>query len=359
MKNWTKWYKQTLDNSREKNKKEILDKDGLTEREKATLELLMKQYGITEKALEKTQKNLQENRENNFERTRENEVERTLEKSKVRENVNRNGLNRDGAENAMREEIDEKRNRRKEKLEREGESEGDKLTKALKSKINEIEEETAKKVQALDEKYEKTGEEKYKYVKNRIDYLLNYNDTGSGDIFYDIKENLLSLIEDNKEHLSQKKYDELIEYVNSKTFIDNGSYSKTITLYVNDKKLTMTSREFDFSTKITYKSKNFIGMVYGELISVNYDGDDYKVKVGGIAPTEDVNVVKAIAKRKKVNVEIGTCITYNNKIYTYSGDGVWRFIVERGGSNFNDGLGALMKKYENDLYNSDEKDEEE
>lgn len=359
MKNWTKWYKQTLDKAREKNKAENEKIEGMTEREQATWNMLMKQYGLTEDAIAKTQSELKKAQTKNFEKTRANEVSRTLDKSKVRESVNRDGINNVDAENMQKQIIDQKYDKTKDNLKTQKQKNEDELTSNLRSRINDIEEYTANQVKSIDKKYDKLSEEKYDYLKKRIDYLLNYNDTGTGDIFYDIKDNLLSLIEQNKENLSEKRYNELKSYVNSKIFINSGSDTKNVTFYVNDKELVMTSREFEWSTKITFSTTNFVGMVYGELIKVQYEGDSYKVKVGTMAQTEDVNVVKAIAKRKKISIEVGTCITYNKKIYMYSGDGVWRTLMERGGLNYNDGLAGLIERYEEDIYKDAHKGEEE
>lgn len=360
MKNWTKWYKQTLDKAREKNKEENAKIEGMSEREKATWELLMKQYGLTEEAISDTQDELKKSQLKNQEKLRTNELGRILEKSKVRESVNTTGKNNYNAEETEKKNIDKKFDETKDKIQNDANSTEDELTKKLRTTINDIEENSKNKIKSIDERYDKTSSEKYKTIKNRIDYLLNYNDTGSGDIYFNIKDTLLDIIDSNKESLTEEKYNELKNYVNSKIYIDNDSMTNNVTLYVNDKQLTLSVREFEWSTKITYNNtNNFIGMVYGELINVNYNGKSYKVKVQNIASTDDVEVVKAIAKRKKLDLTIGTCISYNGKIYIYSGDKIWRYIGERGGANYNDGYAALLKQYNNDIYNDAYKKEEE
>lgn len=350
MKNWTKWYKKTLENAREDNKSKYKASDELSDREKATWELLMKQYGLTEKAVADTQKELREiNNETNA-RIRENEVKKTLAKSKVNEKVAIEGKNNFNAVESEKQEINRSYKDNKERLKSANIQREDNEKEKLNEQINEIEDNIKTRVKQIDDEHDKIADDVYTTTKNRIDYLLKKNDTGKGDIFFDIKDELLSIINSKKDDLTEERYKELNTYVNSKIFIDKDSLKENVTIPVNGEELIMTAREFEWSTKVEFKPISDIGLVYGELINVIYDNTPYKVKIGLVLPNEEANIANAIVKVKGMKLKVGTCIAYNGKLYTYAGEDVWRRIIERGSVNSKDGLHALMTQFNDDIF---------
>lgn len=350
MKNWTKWYKKSLEKAKEKNKETNSICNGLSDREKATQELLLKQYGNIENAVKKAQTSTSMVNNETRKKLRENEIEKALAQSKVSENIAREGNNRVNAKISEREELEKSYQREQNRIRENKVSKEDTINNNLKIALNKYEEETREAIRKVDNTYDAKEADNYRVLKGRIDYLLKANDTGSGDVFFDIKDSLLKIIKESKNEISEEKFKELNDYVNSKLYIDKNNLSANVVIYANDEKVYFTAREFEWADKLQFDMYGRYCLIYGDLVNIQYNGKYYKARVGAVATQEDANIAAAIAKRKNIDVKYGTSITFNGKMLTYADNNVWRYVNDRIEANKTNGYNVLMQVFREDMY---------
>lgn len=346
--NWTKWYSQKTNKVNEDNKQTNDFFSKLTKRERETAELLLKQYGNNEKNLAKAKANLDDYDEQSKTSLINNQIQKTIAEKSVKENNLSKGDNRLDGEKIEKEKIEKTTENEDFDVRRETAQKQDQVIEEVNRDISNSEAETQEKIRKVNQKYDNNEKIAFDSIKNEIETILRNNKSSNGESYYNVKGVLLQQIEDCKGELNEKDYKELVEYVESKDYIDRSDL-ESVVFFVNDKKVYMSKNNFDASDSVSFESHGRIGLIYGELLSLKYNGKTYKVRTGELATDNEKNVVRAICSRKKITPKVGVCIMYNGRLYTYAGDEEWRITQERYKPNAQDGLLALSNDYKDDL----------
>lgn len=354
--NWTKWYTQKSNKIDNDNKQTSDLFSKMTKREKETAELLLKQYGNNEKYIAKAKTTLHDiDEQNKIEQTK-NQTKKAVAENLVKENNLSKGDNRLNGEQIEKEKIEKSTADENFALQRATRQQEDKTIDELNSEIMNSERDTQEKILMVNQKYDSKERSAFDNLKKDIDYILKNNLSSTGESYYNVKEYLLQQIEENKGELNEKDYKELVDYVEGKEYIEK-TVSDSVILYVNDKKVYLSKEKFESADSVSFASHGRLGLIYGELISLDYNGKSYKARTGEIATDSEKNVVQAICSRKKITPKIGVCIMYNGRLYTYAGDDEWRVTQERYKPNAQDGLLALTNDYKRDLERNEDESE--
>lgn len=344
---WTKWYKQKKESVKADNAETNKLFANMTKREKETAELLFKQYKNDEKAIKQAKETLKSLSDDATVRLRENQALKTVAEKNVKENNVSKGDNRFQGEKIEKEKIENVVSDENASVRKATNADRNEIVEKLNETIKENDNAVREKIRAIDEKYDKNETSTFERVKKEIDSILADNKTNYDDTYYNVKDILLQEIEDNKESLGDG-YDELVDFVESQKYFDRIA-NDDVVLYANDKQIHISKNQFEVADSVNFDSYGRIGLIYGDLLSLKYNGKDYKARAGEIATDKEKNVVAAICSRKQINPRVGTCIMYDNRLYLYAGDDNWRVAQERYKVNAKDGLLALTTDFKADL----------
>lgn len=349
---WTKWYLKTNEKIKEENEKHNELFSGLTDREKQTAELINKRYREIEQAVNNTANKLDDITEKTDYETKKAKINKDVAKQSAKENAVADGDNRKFSEELLSKEIDNVLSDELNDLQNETEPTKDKLIDKLDESVANVQNKLTEEVRNSEKAFDSKVDDVYESVKNEIDTILAKNRSTQGGVYYNVKDELLQIIQSSKDELGDKA-NELIDYVESKNYYTSAEPGKVI-IVVNDKKYQFTTNEVEMMDSIKFDSYGRVGLVYGDGLKLEYNGKKYKATAGEIATDGEKSIITAICSRKKITPKVGTCICYNNRVYAYAGDNYWRCVKEVGKVNEEDGLYALVTDYKSDLEGVDE-----
>lgn len=352
---WTKWYSKTSEKIKEENEKHNALFEGMTDREKQTAELINKRYREIEQTVNKTVNKLNDiSNESDFV-SKKAKINADIANHATKENVIADGDNRMLNKELASNEVDKVLSNELNEVNNESETAKDKLIDKLDESVATKQNKLVEEVRNLEKSLNTKEDNAYDSVKNEIDAVLANNRTDHSGVFYNVKDELLKIIQSSKGELGDRA-DELIKYVESKNYYTSTEPHNT-TIYVNDKKYEFTNKEIEMMDSIKFDSYGRVGLVYGDGLKLEYNGKKYKATAGETATDGEKSIITAICARKKITPKVGTCICYRNRIYAYAGDNYWRCVKEIGKVNEVDGLYALVTDYKSDLEGTNENED--
>lgn len=352
---WIKWYSKTSEKIKEENEKHNALFEGMTDREKKTAELINKRYREIEQTVDKTVNKLNDISNEVDIEGKKAKINADVAKHAVKENAIADGDNRTLNMELASNEVDKVLSNELNEVNNESDVNKDKLIDKLDENVASKQNKLVAEVRNLERSLNTKEDNAYEGVKNEIDTVLANNRTNLGGVYYNVKDELLNIIQSSKDELGDRA-DELIKYVESKNYYTSTGYDNT-TIYVNDKKYEFTTKEIEMMDSIKFDSYGRVGLVYGDGLKLEYNGKKYKATAGEVATDGEKSIITAICARKKITPKVGTCICYRNRVYAYAGDNYWRCVKEIGKVNEVDGLYALVTDYKSDLEGTDENED--